>query len=187
MLRHLTIQAGWTALAVLGSLLAAESAAAQEQGSWYSHPRGYSNSSSSSYSPPAYYYAPPPSFYAPASPNASNISPQRVSNYYTPSDSLSDRASQVSVHVPANAEVWFDGNPTQQRGERRTYVSPPLDSDKALHYDVRARWVDDNGRMVEQTRRVAVRAGQLSMVDFLLPESAATTNPKPAAAKLKSE
>jgi uncharacterized protein (TIGR03000 family) len=184
MLRRLTTLAALTALAVFGSLLAAGSAAAQEQGWWYSHPRGYSNSSSSSYSPPAYYYAPPPSSYAPASPNAdasyfspSNF-PQGVSGYYTPSDSVNDRATQVSLRVPANAEVWFDGNPTQQRGERRTFVSPPLDSDKTMHYEVRARWVDANGQKVEQTRRVAVRAGQLSMVDFLRPEST-ESKPKP--------
>jgi uncharacterized protein (TIGR03000 family) len=176
MLRRFTTLAALMALAVLGSLLAARPAAAQEQGSWYSHPRGYYNSSSSSYSPRAYYYAPPLSSYAPASPSADasyfspSSFPQGVSGYYTPSDSVNDRAVQVSVHVPANAEVWFDGQPTQQRGERRTFVSPPLDSDKTLHYEVRARWTDANGQKVEQTRRVAVRAGQLSTADFLRSE-----------------
>jgi uncharacterized protein (TIGR03000 family) len=186
MLRRLTTLAALTALAVICSVLPAGSAAADEQGWFYSSPNGYSTARPSSYSPRAYYYAPPISSNSPASPNSD-------ASYYTPSDSLSDRAVRVSVHVPANAEIWFDGNPTQQRGERRTYVSPPLDPNAVLRYEVRARWVDGNGRTVDQTRRVAVHAGQLSMVDFLSqesseikPTSTAATNQMPSAANPKS-
>jgi uncharacterized protein (TIGR03000 family) len=160
MLRRLTTLAALTALAIFCSLLTARSAAAQEQGWFYSHPSSYSSSRSSSYSRPANYYAPPNASYAPTSQSSDGP-------YYTSSDSLSDHAARVSVHVPANAEVWFDGTPSRQRGERRRYLSPPLDPASAFYYDVRARWVDANGRPFEQTRRVTVRAGQLSMVDFL--------------------
>jgi uncharacterized protein (TIGR03000 family) len=136
----------------------------------------------------------PVSSYAPASPSADTSSfsrsnfPQGVSGYYTPADSLNDREARVNLRVPTNAEVWFDGNSTKQKGEWRSYVSPPLDSDKTLHYEVRARWTDANGHAVEQTRRVAVRAGQLSMVDFLRPESSTKpndSNAKPADANPK--
>jgi uncharacterized protein (TIGR03000 family) len=178
MLRRLTTLAALTALTVIGSLLPAGPATAEEQGWFYSHPNGYSNARPSSYAPRAYYYAPPISSYAPASPNSSV-------SYDTPSNAPSDRAVRVSVHVPANAEIWFDGNPTQQRGERRTYVSPPLAPDPARHYEVRARWVDGNGRFVDQTRWVAVRAGQLSMVDFLSQESSEIRPTSAEAANLR--
>jgi uncharacterized protein (TIGR03000 family) len=186
MLRRLTTLAALTVLAVICSLAPASSASADEQGWFYSRPNGYANTRSSSDSPRAYYYAPPISSYSLASPNSN-------ASYYTPSDSLSDRAVRVSVHVPADAEIWFDGNPTQQRGERRTFVSPPLNPNAALRYEVRARWVDGSGRTVDQTRWVAVHAGQLSMVDFLsresselMPTSAEATNRLPSAANPKS-
>lgn len=102
----------------------------------------------------------PPRFYRSAPANSG------VSVYTSP-EAPSERVVWVNVHVPADAEIWFDGNPTRQRGQRRTYVSPPLDSDTARSYEVRARWLDGNGRTVDQTRVVAVRAGQLSTVEFL--------------------
>ena len=43
--------------------------------------------------------------------------------------------------------------------------SPPLSAGQAYHYTVKARW-EQNGRQVERTRRVEVRAGQRSRVDF---------------------
>jgi uncharacterized protein (TIGR03000 family) len=85
------------------------------------------------------------------------------SNYETPV--AADTTATVKVLVPADAQVWFDGNPTSQTGEVRTYGTPPLDPNKAFHYDVRARW-SENGRVVDQTRRVEVRAGQRQDVDF---------------------
>jgi len=78
-------------------------------------------------------------------------------------------AATVAVRVPADAEVWFDGAPTSQRGESRTFSSPPLNADRDYHYDIRARWTE-GGKEVEQTRRVNVRAGQRSAVDFTRPE-----------------
>jgi uncharacterized protein (TIGR03000 family) len=177
MLRRIMTLAAFTTLAVICSLLAAGPVAAQGQGWFYSQPNSYSNTRPSTYSPRTYYYAPPIS----------------DASYYMPSDAPSDRAVRVTVHVPASAEIWFDGNPTRQRGERRTYVSPPLAPDAALHYDVRALWVDGGGRTVDQTRRVAVRAGELSMVDFLsqesamiTPKSGAASNPRPSAMNTQS-
>jgi hypothetical protein len=44
------------------------------------------------------------------------------------------------------------------------YVST-LAPDQVFHYKVRARW-NDNGKTVEQTRTIDVRAGQTTTVDF---------------------
>jgi uncharacterized protein (TIGR03000 family) len=39
---------------------------------------------------------------------------------------------EVTVYVPADAEVFFDGSPTKQRGSRREFTGPPLKA-KAYH------------------------------------------------------
>lgn len=72
---------------------------------------------------------------------------------------------RVVVRVPADAEIWFEGAKTSQTGPVRRFVSPPLKPDKEYVYEVRARWQED-GRSVEQTRRVRVYAGDKVEVDF---------------------
>jgi uncharacterized protein (TIGR03000 family) len=80
--------------------------------------------------------------------------------------SVTDRNSAlIAVRVPANAEIWFDGEKTSQTGSEREFVSPPLTPGRTFSYDVRARW-RDNGRTVDRTRHVDVRAGQRQKVDF---------------------
>jgi uncharacterized protein (TIGR03000 family) len=70
------------------------------------------------------------------------------------------------VRVPADAEVWFSGQQTVQRGSQRRFVTPPLEDGQVWKYEVRARWKQD-GKDVEQTRRIAVHAGDRVTVDFL--------------------
>ena len=74
--------------------------------------------------------------------------------------------ANIVVLVPADAEVFFDGDPTTQKGAERLFLSPPLEVGKEYHYTVRARWTQD-GKKVEQTRKFAVRGGGRVRVDFL--------------------
>jgi uncharacterized protein (TIGR03000 family) len=74
----------------------------------------------------------------------------------------------IILRVPADAQVFFDGNPTTQAGTEREYVTPPLAAGATFHYSIRARWTE-NGRPVEQTRRVPVTAGARVRVDFTSP------------------
>jgi uncharacterized protein (TIGR03000 family) len=76
-----------------------------------------------------------------------------------------DRSALIDVRVPPDARVTFDGDATAQAGPNRLFSSPPLDRGRAYHYTVKARWTQ-NGQPVERTRRVEVRAGQRSTVDF---------------------
>jgi uncharacterized protein (TIGR03000 family) len=74
--------------------------------------------------------------------------------------------ARVKVTLPdAGAQVWFEGQLTQQRGTQRGFVSPRLGPGQEYVYDVRARWTE-NGRAVEQTRTVRVRADGVATVDF---------------------
>jgi uncharacterized protein (TIGR03000 family) len=92
-----------------------------------------------------------------------------TSFYYQPGTQLgaavSPNAALIDVRVPPDAQVTFDGDATTQTGPNRVFSSPPLEAGKSYHYDVKARWTQ-NGRPVERTRRVDVRAGQRTTVDF---------------------
>jgi uncharacterized protein (TIGR03000 family) len=93
-----------------------------------------------------------------------------------PAPDAGDGGAAIVVRVPADADVWFDGNPTKQRGEERVFASPPLTPGREYKYDIRARWTED-GRPVERTRRVAVRANEQTAVDFTRPEPVAAPTP----------
>jgi uncharacterized protein (TIGR03000 family) len=73
--------------------------------------------------------------------------------------------AQFTVEVPAGAEVYLEGVKTRQTGTSRVFVSPPLIPGQQYTYEVRARWTD-NGQPVEQTRSLAVMAGQRLSVRF---------------------
>ena len=88
-----------------------------------------------------------------------------------------DTRARVEVLVPADAQVWFNGNPTAQRGEQRDFASPPLTPGRDYTYEIRARW-NDNGRVVDQTRSIIVRANARIGVDFGQPESVGGPVPK---------
>jgi len=90
------------------------------------------------------------------------------SGYFMPRVPATEEwVASIQVQVPANAEIWFDNSKTTQTGEMRTYVSPPLENGKTLAYVVHARWTDASGKVVDQTKRVEVQAGQFSSTDFM--------------------
>jgi uncharacterized protein (TIGR03000 family) len=76
----------------------------------------------------------------------------------------------VRVHVPAGADLWFEGVRVGKTGDVRDFTSPALTPGKGYLYDVRARWNED-GRMVDRVRTVRVRANQRTEVDMTQPEA----------------
>jgi uncharacterized protein (TIGR03000 family) len=66
--------------------------------------------------------------------------------------------ARVTVLVPADAQVFFDGATTTDTGSKRLFVTPALEKGKDYYYSIRADWTED-GQPVEQTRRVLVKAG----------------------------
>jgi uncharacterized protein (TIGR03000 family) len=85
----------------------------------------------------------------------------------------------IRILVPADAEVFIDGEPTTQKGSERLFMSPPLQAGKKYHYDILARW-KDNGKPVERTRKVVVSGGVTVRVDLRtpLPDKKAKGSPK---------
>ena len=76
------------------------------------------------------------------------------------------RTVLIDVFLPAEARLWFQGEPTSETGAVRQFESPPLEPGQAYTYDVRATWKDDDGREVVQSRRLTVRAGDHLEVDL---------------------
>jgi len=83
-----------------------------------------------------------------------------------------DRTVHVTVKVPANAEVWFDGTKTNSTGPVREFQSPPLTPGKQYTYTIQTRWME-NGQPLTQTKRVRVAAGANVAVAF--PTASTTT------------
>jgi uncharacterized protein (TIGR03000 family) len=75
------------------------------------------------------------------------------------------RSAGIWVTVPANAEIWFDGQRTFQRGSLREFESPPLGPGKEYIYRLRARWTED-GKTMDETRDVTVQSGKYVRVKF---------------------
>jgi len=82
----------------------------------------------------------------------------------SPSTDSSSAAARVTVKVPSNATVWFDGVQMSTTGSVRQYQTPPL-APGQYSYEVRARW-SENGREVNQTQQVAVTARATVEVGF---------------------
>jgi uncharacterized protein (TIGR03000 family) len=126
--------------------------------SWYYPNYGYSS----------YYYE--PDYYG-TNQGFSNFQPMYNQNFNDygaqgqgqfPQDA---NTAHIMVRVPANAEIWFEDHKTQQTGQVREFVSPPLSPNTDYSYHVRARWME-NGREVTRDRNVPVRAGSMVNVDF---------------------
>jgi uncharacterized protein (TIGR03000 family) len=77
-----------------------------------------------------------------------------------------DNTAIIEVQVPADAEVWFDGTKTSQRGTNRLFTSPPLAPEQTYTYEIRAAWTV-NGTPATKTFQVQVAAGKRSWVSFV--------------------
>jgi uncharacterized protein (TIGR03000 family) len=82
-----------------------------------------------------------------------------------PLAAITDNTARVDVRLPADAELWFEGQKTSQMGTERTFRSPDLEPKQDYVYNVRARWEAD-GKPMDQTRKVTVHAGDHVVVDF---------------------
>jgi uncharacterized protein (TIGR03000 family) len=66
----------------------------------------------------------------------------------------------LMAHLPEDAQVWIDGDPTTSTGKERFYRSPALTAGKEYHYSVRVAWAED-GHWVSKETSIPVTAGQM--------------------------
>jgi uncharacterized protein (TIGR03000 family) len=101
-----------------------------------------------------------------------------------PEQPAADNSAHVLVIVPPDADLWFNGIPTQQKGVERPFVSPPLTPGRDYSYDITARWTS-NGQPVDAKRTIRVHANDRVQIDLTRPAPAAgveITRPAPIAA-----
>jgi uncharacterized protein (TIGR03000 family) len=115
-----------------------------------------------------YYYPPPPpgppAPYYPPAPIIPNYDqgPEKLGAPRATSES----PAMIEVRVLPDAEIWFDGNKTSQRGSERLFKTPPLTAGKTFNYEVRASWTV-NGTPTTKTQMVQIEAGKRSVVNFI--------------------
>ncbi len=122
-----------------------------------------------SVAPDTYYYGSDLGTYAPP---AVAVPPADVQpGFVVPGTTTAPAATNsvmVTVDVPADARVWFNGTPTRQTGSERNFVSPPVEPGKTYTYTIRAQWNQD-GKDVMQERSIDVQAGSHPVVNFFQP------------------
>jgi uncharacterized protein (TIGR03000 family) len=72
----------------------------------------------------------------------------------------------IELMVPADAQVWFNGQLTAQTGSVRRFVTPPLNANGDYSYEMKARWTRD-GEPVEKTETIPVVAGGFRQLNLL--------------------
>jgi uncharacterized protein (TIGR03000 family) len=109
-------------------------------------------------------YYPPPGAAVPPPAPAPGEPPQEGGQQPGP-----DGKARLMLLVPADAQVWVDGQPTSQTGAEREFASPVLTPNKVYTYSVRVRSRKDDGRVSDETRAIRVRANDRWLVDFTRP------------------
>src|SRR5262249_20913214 len=96
-------------------------------------------------------------------------------------DPDANRRARVVVHLPANARLSVDGKVMRSPSATRHFYSPPLEAGKDYHYVFKAE-MDRDGKAVEVTKRLDVRAGQKQEITlkFSDPAQSAGRQPTPA-------
>jgi uncharacterized protein (TIGR03000 family) len=81
-------------------------------------------------------------------------------------DQQENRAT-VIIRVHPEATLTVEGKATRQRGERRTFVSPPLEPGKKYSYTFVAEWMPRNNyETYKVTRKATVEAGKKVEIDM---------------------
>jgi uncharacterized protein (TIGR03000 family) len=76
------------------------------------------------------------------------------------------------AHLPEDARIWFEDQPTNQTGSLRRFLSPPLTPGKTYTYTVRVQWPEE-GQWVSQVHSFPVHAGDIHCIDVIPRESQA--------------
>jgi uncharacterized protein (TIGR03000 family) len=129
----------------------------------WGYPNSYSN----------YYYGHEPNYYFSGvnTYNTSNMMPNQTVSFYSADhmfqhQNVPQTAALITVRVPPHAQIWFSDHKTNEQGHMRQFVTPSLDKDNLFYYMLRASWDEGNGRKIDRSQKVLVRAGDRINVDF---------------------
>ncbi|HEY7313494.1 MAG TPA: TIGR03000 domain-containing protein [Gemmataceae bacterium] len=79
--------------------------------------------------------------------------------FFNPNNGNQANEATIVVHLPAEATLTIDGQPTQSTSGTRTFTSPPLEPGKTYSYTLKAEMKRD-GRPRNVKKTIDVRAGQ---------------------------
>src|SRR5262245_35663240 len=79
--------------------------------------------------------------------------------------------ARLLVRLPADADLTIGTYTTTRKGPERHFQSPVLPAGKTFYYELKATWTA-GGETKTATRKVAVRAGEQTVVDFNRAEAA---------------
>jgi uncharacterized protein (TIGR03000 family) len=127
------------------------------------------------YSYPVYYRTVFPSYTGIPAPAYYASIPADNDYAYGASADMANNAVLLNLRVPASAEVWLEGSKTAQGGSFRSFISPALEPGRDYSYEIRARWMQD-GRAIEQTRTVTIRAGDRLTLNLNRADSGTTSS-----------
>jgi uncharacterized protein (TIGR03000 family) len=124
---------------------------------------------------PGYYGVYTPSYFSYGGvPSYSDSNVIYSSSSYTPRPPAApaeDRA-YMTIQLPVDqADVWIEGVKSVQGKASQDYVSPQLETGKKYFYEVRARWIDPQGKPVEAKRSFPIIPGRPVLIDFTQPSS----------------
>jgi uncharacterized protein (TIGR03000 family) len=96
--------------------------------------------------------------------NGAIVNPGVMQSFYA-NPALANDANEATivVHLPEDANLTIDGQPTQSRSANRIFRSPPLERGKTYTYTLQAERNRD-GNFVNAKKTVEVRAGERSEV-----------------------
>jgi uncharacterized protein (TIGR03000 family) len=77
--------------------------------------------------------------------------------------------AQITVRLPAGADLWFEGTKMSATGPVREFSTPPLTPGQRYTYSIRARW-NEGETAIDQTRKAVFTAGGKLDVSFPVPE-----------------
>ena len=129
-----------------------------------------------------------PGFYNPINP--AYLTPPRAPGYtresaqnvkLPPMNLENGLAAVIDVKMPCFGELWVDDFQTEQLGTDRLFRTPPLEKGSEYIYVVKARWLDGQGKLIEQSQPVRVHSGERILVVFPKPAPplAPASEPRP--------
>jgi uncharacterized protein (TIGR03000 family) len=102
-----------------------------------------------------------------------------------PEEAASPTQATIIVQVPEDAKLYLDGELSAQTSATRTFISPDLQLGKDYSYSFKME-ANQDGKTAVVSKRVIVRAGAVTRVNFTDPKSAGMVRPeaKPAPARV---
>jgi uncharacterized protein (TIGR03000 family) len=91
-------------------------------------------------------------------------------------ESASPSQATIIVQVPEGAKLYLDGQLSDRTSTTHTYVTPDLKLDKDFSYTIKME-AGEEGKVVTASKRVIVRAGAVTHVNFTDRNSASTVRP----------